>query len=479
MDLQAEVYDYRFSDDYIRFTARNLSTNSDITFYVEFTITDICGKSHTEWWPGGVTLKNGGNDATTISLGTGCKKGDLKSSIAKITCKVTGFKDLTKDAKAYKEKQLQDQQKRDEERVQKQKLENDKLKKEADARRERETANNATTNSGNNTSNTSSGQPATSYYNTQRTTTSAPRQPTYQERDAQIRAENQRIYQEQQTRIAETQRRSQQQSEEFVDNATELIGMVGNLIEQGRINREKKEAKEAEQRQREQQRRQEEAEKAAETARYVAQRLELRNSLINDYSDGGVPLSSQKIGTKVLFYFTYIFDKNTIAESRPNISVSNIFSIFQYSDGTWPFKSSIQNDIKKIGESGAIILVGYFTTNELAEEARNNFLDIAGRTFFEVKPIVYNSKKNNSTAGTDFWGDKPEKPAEVGKATFRPGGMGDEDFWETGQYRKKIKEESKKEEAKKAETKKPTTKQPKTKKTEPKKMTPKDDFWNN
>ena len=419
-------------------------------------------------------MKNGGNDTTTISIGTGCKKGDLKSSIAKITCKVSGFKDLTKDAKAYKEKQLQDQQKREEEKAQKQKLENDKLKKEADARREREAANNATTSNQNNTSNTSSDQPTTSYYNTQRTTTTAPKQPTYQERNAQIQAENQRIYQEQQARIAETQRRSQEQSEQFVDNATELIGMVGNIIQQNRADREKKEARQEEEAQRERERRKVEADKAAELARYIAQRLELRNSLLNDYSDGGVPLSSQKIGTQELFYFTYIFDRNTIAESSPNLSVSNIFSIFQYSDGTWPFKSSIQNDIKKIAVSGNIILVGYFTTKGLADEARNNFLDIAGRTSFEVTPIVYNSKKSKAATSADFWGDKPEVKAEAEKGTFRPGGMGDEDFWETGQYRKKLKEESKKEEAKKAETKAPATKKP-----APKKSAEKDDFWNN
>jgi hypothetical protein len=83
----------------------------------------------------------------------------------------------------------------------------------------------------------------------------------WQERNAQIQAEIKRIYQQNQQRIAETQRRSQQQSEQFVNGATELIGMVGNIFEQARIDREKKKQRRQMPKRERQTRRQEEADR--------------------------------------------------------------------------------------------------------------------------------------------------------------------------------------------------------------------------
>lgn len=475
---------------------RNISS-SKISFGLEFIVTDNCGNSHKEFFAGKTDLMPGDNGRHSGEI----QLNDCKTyGIASVTCRVINFKNLTKEANDYKEKQVKEQQKRDEEKALRQKLENDKIKKEAEARK-----NNTSVENEDNTTNTNSTQTATSYYSTQKTNNpnaAVYRQPTWQETNERINAENQQKYQEQQARIAQTQQANKEAGEKFVSDASELIGMVGNIIQQNREAKEKKEAYRAEEARKDKERRQEEADKAAELARYVAQRLALRKTLIDEYSDGAVPLSSQKMGTPELFYFTYIFDENTIAESRPAIKLSNIFSVIQYADGTWPFKSAIQKDIKKIAPTGTVTLVGYYTTKELALEARKDFIDKAGLIFFELTDIVYERKKINSQTADDFWGDKPEnnskikstqdkgdddfwgtktdtKPEVAGKGTLRPGGMGDEDFSETVQYKKKLSVENKKVEAKKTEPKTAAAKVPLVKKVEEKKPVKKDDFWNN
>lgn len=95
----------------------------------------------------------------------------------------------------------------------------------------------------NTTSNTSSGNTSngstsnsttstTSNNSTQTTTTSTPTETA-----------SQRQYREQQERVAQIQQQSEVQSKQFVQNATELVGMVGNVLADAREAREKKLAK--------------------------------------------------------------------------------------------------------------------------------------------------------------------------------------------------------------------------------------------
>lgn len=463
IDLSIESSGTSLGDDFVSASATNLS-NSEITCYVKFIFTDFCGNKSVEWWSGGLTLKSGESKNSGKFLFTRkCKEtkkdGGNETGIASVTAEITGFKNLTEEANKYKEEQRQKQQKLDDEKAKREKIAFDEEVQQIKEQREKERILEEKEENIN--------PDAESYYKNTTTTTSKPKQPTWQERNAQIQAENQRIYQQNQQRIAETQRRSQEQSEQFVNGATELVGLVGNIFEQARIDREKKEARQEEAAQRERQRRQEEEERLAEIARQKAQLIVLRNSFFDEFPEGGVPLSSQKVNTNELYYFTYIFDKSVIEEYKPTIFLSNIFIVSQYSDGTWPFKSNIITDIKKLASSGTITLVGYFTTKELAEQMRNNFLQIAASSSFTISDINYKGKMTTSTATTtDFWetNSKPTQANPAGKATLIMA-KGDEDFWETGQQKKKMSEEKKKEVAKKKEEAKTKT-------------TKKDDFWN-
>jgi TPR repeat protein len=154
------------------FYADNRS-KSNVSFTVNYTIIDNCGKSHSGSWST-YTIEAGQRASSFESVYTGCPIQKGKGHLVKnITCTVTNFKDLSK--------------------------------------------NEINTKSSTNTSANSSGV----------TTESA----------------SQRQYRQQQERIAETQRQSQEQSKEFVNNATELVGLVGNMFASNSADREKKEAK--------------------------------------------------------------------------------------------------------------------------------------------------------------------------------------------------------------------------------------------
>ncbi len=151
IDLQAEVKGYRMGDDDILFTVRNLS-NSQIFFSVEFIIVDICGKSHSHYWGGSVSLKSGASDNEQILLATGCAKDkNLKTTIASITCRVFDFKNLTeeenkrKEERVKREKELQfEKDKKEKERLKKEQIakeeEAQNAKKEAEQKIEKELA---------------------------------------------------------------------------------------------------------------------------------------------------------------------------------------------------------------------------------------------------------------------------------------------------------------------------------------------------
>jgi len=156
------------------FYADNRS-ESKISFTVNYTIIDNCGKSHSGSWSTYI-IQAGQRESNFVSVYIGCpiQKGKVHS-VKNITCTVSNFKDLSK-----------------------------------------------------NESNSTSSSTNTSYNSSVGSTESA----------------SQRQYQ-QQERNTETQRQSEEQSKEFVNNATELVGLVGNVFASNSADREKRQAKKA------------------------------------------------------------------------------------------------------------------------------------------------------------------------------------------------------------------------------------------
>lgn len=204
---------------------------------------------------------------------------------------------------------------------------------------------------------------------------------------------------------------------------------IGGLINNMRAEKEKREAKEALQRQREQAR-------AEIEARKKAALLQLRKTFFSQFPDGGVPLSSHKVTVNELYFFSYTFNNDHISHSAPLVTVSNVFPIAQYGDGTWPFKTGVVSDVKKTGAQGAVTLVGYYASKDMADQMRSSFLSLAKKCQMSIKDISYKGKKASGTAGADFWGNaagsKSRSGADSASGKQSTAKAAQDDFWQTG-----------------------------------------------
>ena len=295
---------------------------------------------------------------------------------------------------------------------------------------------------------------------------------TWEQTNARIQAENQRAYDAQRQRIAESQKRDKELSDQIVSGTTEIVGMIGSIIQQNRADKEKKEAYRAKAALEVRQAQLEEQRRLKEVERQKNLRRELRIALFTEYGDAAIPLSSQQVPARILYYFVYAYDKKNLSDAKPLLSVSNVFTVAQYADDTWPFKTGLINQMRVLQPQTTIAFEGYFTLKSEAEDARKRFKEMAARSEFTVSDFVYKSKTKPGDGDPDFFetGNPNENPR---RANLRKAN-GDEDFFETGQFKKKLAEEKKKEDAKKAGAKPADTKKP-----APKPPVKKDDFWNN
>lgn len=156
----------------------------------------------------------------------------------------------------------------------------------------------------------------------------------------------------------------------------------------------------------------------------------IRTDLFSRFKEGSLPLSSSKLSASTIYYFVYAYDPAQLGAKNPGLYVSNIFPVSRYSDGTWPFKTSITNDISKLTPYGEV-LHGYYTSQQEAAAMQKGLTDVFKKSGGSISAINYKGKKTTTTATS-----------------------GAADFWETG---KKITDSSSKE----------------------KKPVKKDDFWNN
>lgn len=145
-----------------------------------------------------------------------------------------------------------------------------------------------------------------------------------------------------------------------------------------------------------------------------------RKKLINDFPDGGTPLSAHRVSTNEVYLFAYTTDPMKLEADMPTLAVTPVFPVGKRSDGTWPFKSSIVGEVNRLSQSQTPTLFGYFASKEKAEEWNAAFLRMAKQSGFQVKSISYAGKptsirKESSTtppeSTTDFFGN-PLKGSE-------------------------------------------------------------------
>lgn len=192
----------------------------------------------------------------------------------------------------------------------------------------------------------------------------------------------------------------------FYGNSTEVaigqgIQLIGSIVNSAKANKEEREAKEALIRAKEEQ-------KAEFKKKKKQYQISLRKNLLTSFPDGGTPLTGHKITSPEVYMFTYIIDLNTLEAEILDVSVSNVFTVRQYSDGTFPYKTSLKSKLSGYAK-GDIIMVGFYLDKQNAEQMQKTFINLAKKSNYNVKTILIkeaNKEEGSPAAKTsenNFW----------------------------------------------------------------------------
>ncbi|SJZ62940.1 hypothetical protein [Sediminibacterium ginsengisoli] len=186
------------------------------------------------------------------------------------------------------------------------------------------------------------------------------------------------------------------------------VALIGSIFNSAKASKEEKEAREALKAERERQ------QKALIAAKQKA-RNDLRNQLLKSFPNGGTPLTAHKVTQPQVYMFGYIVDQATLNNEAADVTVSNVFPVAQYSDGTYPFKTVVSGKLNGLSK-GDVMLVGFYTDKNAAEQMRKSFIGLAQKSELTVKQVTLKPVgSNNGTAATpaDFWetGKQPVKAA--------------------------------------------------------------------
>jgi hypothetical protein len=148
--------------------------------------------------------------------------------------------------------------------------------------------------------------------------------------------------------------------------------------------------------------------------------LNLRKKLFTTFSNGGLPLSSHRVASKVVYLFSYSFNTDQIENEKPTIKITNVFPIAKTNDDTWPFQSSILNELKKVFNEQECTLFGYFADEQKINKMHASFARMAMQAGMNIQTITYKGRPlkidgeaNKQQPSTDFLGN----PINKGKET--------------------------------------------------------------
>ncbi|MCC5936238.1 MAG: hypothetical protein JJU34_03045 [Lunatimonas sp.] len=187
----------------------------------------------------------------------------------------------------------------------------------------------------------------------------------------------------------------------------ELIHSIGSLVNQNKAEKERKQAIEALRREREKM-----LAEIAEKKKSLTR--EMRKGIIDRFTEGGLPTSSHHMGASV-YCFAYFFDESKIGDDFPSISITNVFEIQRYSDASWPLKSLVISQLKKLN-SAKVTLVGYYSSAAAAEEMRTTLMNIAKKGDMKTGTSVF--KLTGNSSNVDFWGNQKNLPISKEKNRF-------------------------------------------------------------
>ena len=226
----------------------------------------------------------------------------------------------------------------------------------------------------------------------------------------------------------------------------QTIVAVGTFFNQLQSEKEEKQAKQALKEQKEQ-------ELARINANKKAAVVGLRQSLLAQFPEGGLPLSSHKVDAGQLYFFAYAYKPGQVTADNPAIAISNVFTLARYADGGWPFKKVLKDDLSaKMAGKGEVVLVGYYMDRGTAEEMQASFKSMVNKTGYVVQDVFYKGRASSGAAtgtGNDYWGTEggntSSKPVQrnseddywsaggsSSKSTQQVSAGGEDDYWGTG-----------------------------------------------
>lgn len=192
--------------------------------------------------------------------------------------------------------------------------------------------------------------------------------------------------------------------------ANEAAKLLGGIITDIQANNAKKKARE-----------QLEKQKAIrlkeiETAK-INNRIILRTKLVESFPNGGLPLSTHNLNVSEVFLFAYITDEKSFQNEKSEVAISNVFTVTKYSDGTFPYKTTVLNKLKGLG-NGDVTIVGYYTDENTAKKMHRTFVEFAVKTNMNVNNFTVKNEETVSAAknetSQDFWesGNKEQSKKE-------------------------------------------------------------------
>ena len=140
--------------------------------------------------------------------------------------------------------------------------------------------------------------------------------------------------------------------------------------------------------------------------------VESRQMLVKLFTKGGMPLSTHKINTPVVYVFGYNIDRTHWEKDKPiPLALSNVFPVYRYKDGTFPYLSNVESTLTKGGIQNPV-LIGYFTDRKEAEDYRKTLLNLGPQAKLAVEEVEIVVKEKSlaelekSAGNFDFWGNK-------------------------------------------------------------------------
>lgn len=254
----------------------------------------------------------------------------------------------------------------------------------------------------------------------------------FNRKNSAIRAEVNRIQQAKDAHAANVVAYNYEGASEMEQAIGVGIQTISNMVNAAAAQKAEREAREALKYERDRQ-------IAALAAAQLKARIEVRQNLVKSFPHGGTPLTSHKINESQVYMFAYIVDETTFPNQNANITISNVFTVYKYGDGTFPYANSVSNKLKDFG-SGKLVLVGYYLQKDQAEKMHTAFLNLARNSELTVNKFEFGLKAPSGTGNTttnsknDFWGE-PLKEANKSTTTkstnveqMTPRST-EEDFW--------------------------------------------------